>query len=129
MTLVRALFRVMEWSCIKGTIPAEHSHKKGHARMVDDLRFKVDRLAVLSIQATCAGIPPPKHTELPTETRPDAFRRTKDCRAPPRGPTANDWERIDETGKEFAAVTRWPISHINRLAGRARGGCELPALA
>ncbi|KXU95520.1 hypothetical protein CR51_25085 [Caballeronia megalochromosomata] len=36
--------------------------KKGHARMVDDLRLKVDRFAILSIK-TYAGIPPPKHEQ------------------------------------------------------------------
>jgi hypothetical protein len=29
LTLVRALFRVIEWSCILGTIPAEHFPIKG----------------------------------------------------------------------------------------------------
>ncbi|WP_143328140.1 hypothetical protein [Caballeronia pedi] len=74
MTLVRALFRVIEWSCITGTIPAEQSPNKGHARMVDDLRFKVDRFAILSVKPYAAGIPPPEHEQ----TRSDAIPPTID---------------------------------------------------
>ncbi|CAH2787699.1 MAG: hypothetical protein CBHOC_2147 [uncultured Caballeronia sp.] len=45
---------------IRAPFKRSNPQKKGHTRMVDDLRFKVDRFAISDVMRRAAGIPPPK---------------------------------------------------------------------